>query len=77
MILRVIDEQAFNLSMSLNINYERGYIEVSVSSWNKKTHKTETKTFAASEFSEALTYYYRQADLLAGISENEHDRWGY
>lgn len=38
MILKVRDEQDFNISMNLNINYELEYIELTVNVWNKKAH---------------------------------------
>ena len=56
MILKVRDEQDFNISMNLNINYELEYIE-------------QTKTFAASRFSEALAYYRQQETFLFGAGE--------
>ena len=33
MILKVRDEQDFNISMNLNINYELEYIELTVNVW--------------------------------------------
>ena len=45
MILKVRDEQDFNISMNLNINYELEYIELTVNVWNKKAHTQQTKTF--------------------------------
>ena len=48
MILKVRDEQDFNISMNLNINYELEYIELTVNVWNKKAHTQQTKTFTAS-----------------------------
>ena len=54
MILKVRDENGFNISLNLNINYELEYIELTVNVRNKKAHTKQTKTFSASRFSEAL-----------------------
>lgn len=69
MILKVRDEQDFNISMNLNINYELEYIELTVNVWNKKAHTQQTKTFTASHFSEALAYYRQQGTFLFGAGE--------
>ena len=69
MILKVRDEQDFNISMNLNINYELEYIELTVNVWNKKAHTQQTKTFTASRFSEALAYYRQQETFLFGAGE--------
>lgn len=69
MILKVRDENGFNISMRLNINYDLEYIELSVNIWNKKAHTKQTKTFTASHFSEALAYYRRQEAFLFGNKE--------
>ena len=69
MILKVRDEEDFNLSMKLDIYYDLEYIEVIVKVWNKKAHKTIMKTFNANHFSEALAYYRRQEEFLFGDME--------
>lgn len=69
MILKVRDEQDFNISMNLNINYELEYIELTVNVWNKKAHTQQTKTFTASRLSEALAYYRQQETFLFGAGE--------
>ena len=69
MILKVRDENGFNISMNLNINYELEYIELTVNVWNKKAHTKQTKTFSASRFSEALAYYRQQETFLFGAGE--------
>ena len=69
MILKVRDEQDFNISMNLNINYELEYIELTVNVWNKKAHTQQTKTFTASRFSEALAYYRQKETFLFGAGE--------
>lgn len=69
MILKVRDEQDFNISMNLNINYELEYIELTVSVWNKKAHTRQMKTFSASCFSESLAYYRQQEAFLFGNKE--------
>ena len=58
MILKVRDEQDFNISMNLNINYELEYIELTVNVWNKKAHTQQTKTFTASRFSVQKTVMF-------------------
>lgn len=42
MILKVRDEQDFNLTMKQNIDCEKGVIELLVTTWNKAAHTTET-----------------------------------
>lgn len=69
MILKVRDEQDFNLSMKLIVNYELEYIEVSVSAWNKKAHTRTMKFFKANEFSDALATYRQQEKFLFGNVE--------
>lgn len=71
MILKVIDEEDFNLSMALDINYELEYIEVIVKAQNKKRHTVEMKTFKAAQFSEALAYFDRQERFLFGGKEGK------
>ncbi len=69
MTLKVRDEQEFNLSMNLNINYDLEYIEVTVTSWNKKAHTVVTKQFGAADFPAALAYYRNQEAFLLGKKE--------
>lgn len=69
MILKVMDEQDFNLCMRLNIDYELGYIEVTVRVWNKKTDKFTTKTFPAAEFAAALAYFRQQKEFFFDSKE--------
>lgn len=69
MILKVRDEQDFNISMKLNINYELEYIELTVNVWNKKAHTRQTKTFTANHFAEAIAYYRQQEAFLFGNKE--------
>lgn len=64
MILKVNDTHDFNISMHLNINYDLEYIELTVNTWNKANHTTQTKRFAASEFSQALAYYNQQEKMF-------------
>lgn len=70
MILKVRDEGDFNLSMTLNINYDMEYIEITVHVWNKKAHTTIAKTFKADRFSEALRYFEQQEAFLLGKKED-------
>lgn len=69
MILKVRDENGFNISLNLNINNELEYIELTVNVRNKKAHTKQTKTFSASRFSEALAYYRQQEVFLFGNKE--------
>ena len=64
MILKVNDTSDFNISMRLNINYDLEYIELTVNTWNKKKHTTQTKQFPASEFSKALAYFKQQEKMF-------------
>ena len=70
MILKVRDEQDFDISMNLNINYEQEYIELTINIWNKKAGTRQTKTFTASRFSEALAYYRKSEASLFGNKED-------
>lgn len=45
MILKVRDEQDFNLTMKQNIDCEKGAIELLVTAWNKEAHTRETRVF--------------------------------
>lgn len=62
MILKVRDEQDFNLTMKQNIDCEKGFIELLVTAWDKKAHTTETRVFSAEKFRDALDYY-RQKEV--------------
>lgn len=64
MVLKANDTRDFNMSMNLNINYDLEYIELTVNTWNKVNHTTQTKQFAASEFSQALAYYSQQDKMF-------------
>lgn len=64
MTLKTNDTNIFNLSMNLNINYDLEYIEITVSFWNKEKHTIDTKTFQASQFSDALKHYNRLEKLF-------------
>ena len=46
MILKVRDEQDFNLTMKQNIDCEKGFIELLVTAWDKVAHTTETRSSA-------------------------------
>ena len=70
MILKVRDEHGFNISMRLNVNYDLEYIELTVNVRNDRVNTMQTKTFAASQFSEALAYYRRQEAFLFGGKED-------
>lgn len=69
MILKVRDENGFNISMKLNINYDLGYIELTVNVRNDRANTLQTKTFSASRFSEALAYYRQAETFLFGGEE--------
>lgn len=69
MILKVRDENGFNISMRLNINYDLEYIELTVNVRNDRANTMQTKTFSASRFSEALAYYRQQEAFLFGNKE--------
>ena len=60
MILKVLDEGDFNLSMRLNINYDM----------NKRAHTAITKTYTANDFHEALRYFEQQERFLFGKKED-------
>ena len=60
MILKVNDTHDFNISMHLNINYDLEYIDLTVNTWNKVNHTTQTKQFSVNDFSQALAYYNQQ-----------------
>lgn len=62
MILKVRDEQDFNLTMKQNIDCEKGFIELLVTAWDKVAHTTETRAFSAEKFRDALDYY-RQKEV--------------
>lgn len=62
MILKVRDEQDFNLTMKQNIDCEKGFIELLVTAWDKVAHTTETRVFSAEKFRDALDYY-RQKEV--------------
>lgn len=64
MLLKANDTADFNLTMNLRIDWELEYIELIVSTWNKKTNKTITKTFPAAEFDKALTYFEQQERMF-------------
>lgn len=69
MILKVRDEQDFNLTMKQNIDCEKGFIELLVTAWDKKAHTTETRVFSAEKFRDALDYYRQQETFLFGAGE--------
>lgn len=69
MILKKRDESDFNLSMELIVNYELEYIEIIVSTWNKKAHTKTMKQFHANEFSAALNEYRMREKFLFGNVE--------
>lgn len=60
MILKVRDEQDFNLTLKQNIDCEKGVIELLVTTWNKAAHTTETRVFSAEKFRDALDYYHQK-----------------
>lgn len=69
MILKVRDEQDFNLTMKQNIDCEKGVIELLVTAWNKEAHTTETRVFSAEKFRDALDYYHQQEVEVFGDKE--------
>lgn len=69
MILKVRDEQDFNLSLNQNINYEKGFIELLVTTWDKEAHTKSTRGFSAEKFREALDYYHQQEIETFGDKE--------
>ena len=65
MILKVRDEQDFNLTMKQNIDCEKGVIELLVTAWNKEAHTRETRVFSAEKFRDALDYYrQKEAEMF-------------
>lgn len=69
MILKVRDEQDFNLTMKQNIDCEKGVIELLVTAWDKEAHTTETRVFSAEKFRDALGYYRQKETELFGGTE--------
>ena len=68
MILMVNDTETFNISLSLNINYELRYIELTVCSRNKKAGTIMLKQFDAAHFGEALDYFQAQEKFFFGAN---------
>ena len=67
MILKVRDEQDFNLTMKQNIDCEKGVIELLVTAWDKVAHTTETRVFSAEKFRDALDYYrQKEVEMFSG-----------
>lgn len=69
MILKVRDEQDFNLTLNQNINYEKGFIELLVTTWDKEAHTKSTRGFSAEKFRDALDYYHQQEVEVFGDKE--------
>ncbi len=69
MILKVRDEQDFNLTLNQNINYEKGFIELLVTTWDKEAHTKATRGFSAEKFRDALDYYHQKEVELFGENE--------
>ena len=71
MMLKVNDTCDFSIALNLNVNYDLEKIELTVTAWNKRKHTTQTKTFPAAEFSQALAYYNQQEKLLGSGAEKQ------
>ena len=69
MILKVRDEQDFNLTLNQNINYEKGFIWLLVTTWDKEAHTKSTRGFSADKFRDALDYYHQQEVEVFGDKE--------
>lgn len=75
MILKVRDEQDFNLTMKQNIDCENGVIELLVTTWNKAAHTTETRVFSAEKFRDALDYYrQKEVEMFNEAEEPQQKR---
>ena len=57
MVLKTINNENFNLSMKLDINYELEYINILVILDNLQNNKRQMKLFHGNEFKEALKQY--------------------
>lgn len=57
MILKVVDNDQFNLAMNLIVNWDLEYIEITVTLWNKAKHVTKMKTFSAAQFPAAIACF--------------------
>lgn len=64
MILKVNDASDFNISMDLNIYYDREYIDLAVKTWDKTNNTMQMKRFSANDFSQALAYYNQQEKMF-------------
>ena len=53
------------------------HIELTVTVWNKQKHTTQTKTFLAAEFSQALAYYKEQEKLLVSETDKQPKKCCY
>ena len=75
MILKVRDEQDFNLTMKQNIDCEKGFIELLVTAWDKEAHTMETRVFSAEKFRDALDYYcQKEAELFNEAEAPQQER---
>lgn len=57
MVLRTINNENFNLSIKLDINYKLEYIDILVILDNLQNNKRQMKLFHGNEFKEALNQY--------------------
>lgn len=57
MILKTKNNEHFNLSLKLDINYECEYIDILVILDNIKNSHRQMETFRGNEFTKALTQY--------------------
>ena len=64
MILKVNDNENFNLSLKLNVNYDMGYVEFYVILYNKINNRKQMKVFDANEFDKALKHYEQQEKMF-------------
>ena len=57
MILKTNNNENFNLSIKLDINYDLKYIDILVILDNLQNNKRQTRVFHGNEFDEALKQY--------------------
>ena len=64
MNLKVSDNNNFNLSLIIQINYDMGYVEFIVKLFNKINSRKQMRVFDANQFDLALKYYNEQERMF-------------
>lgn len=67
MNLKINDNDNFNLSLTMRINYDMGYVEFIVTLYNKINSRKQIKVFDASKFDLALKHYNEQERMFMEV----------